>query len=162
MKLSAFFLLLFAGLSPDSFAEESVARFPGASPEMGTSLLIQLGMGLALVITLIYMLAWLSKKIQGTTKTKTESLKVIESVALGARERLVLVQVHDEQVLIGMAPGAVTRLHSVDSRKVASLQVKSRPPKMVSSIPRSKISIEDQEEFSPLLTAFLMKLNRQI
>ncbi len=162
MRFPATFIVFIIGFSTNSFAEETVARFPGASPELGTSLLMQLAMGLGLVIALIYMLAWLSRKIQGTSKTRTETLKVIESVALGARERLILVQIHDEQVLVGMAPGAVTRLHAIDSKKVASLQARSRTGNTVSSISRDKISNEDEEEFSPLLTAFLTKLNRQV
>ncbi len=40
-----------------------------------------------------------------------QSIRLISSQALGPRDRLVLVQVGEEQVLLGLTPGRITPLH---------------------------------------------------
>jgi flagellar protein FliO/FliZ len=42
-------------------------------------------------------------------------LKVIDALALGARERLLLVDVAGERVLLGLAGGRIERLHVLDA-----------------------------------------------
>ncbi len=97
-------LLIPVGASAEDLA---VSEVPGFS----YSMVAQMGAGLAFIVALIYLLAWVSKKLQGSVKSNVDSLKIVGGLALGTRERLVLVQVYDTQVLIGVAPGQVSLLH---------------------------------------------------
>jgi len=68
-------------------------------------------LGLLLVIGLIFLLAWLLRRMQQLNPRSNQAIKLISTQALGPRERLVLVQVGSEQVLVGLSAGRITPLH---------------------------------------------------
>ena len=94
-------------------AAEPVAAV--AAPAVGSSVagqLTQLVLGLLLVLGLIFFLAWLLRRVQQVGPAgKGQVIELIGSRALGPRDRLVLVQVGNEQVLLGLTPGTITALH---------------------------------------------------
>lgn len=94
-------------------AAEPVAAV--AAPAVGSSVagqLTQLVLGLLLVLGLIFLLAWLLRRVQQAGPAgKGQVIELIGSRALGPRDRLVLVQVGNEQVLLGLTPGTITALH---------------------------------------------------
>lgn len=85
-----------------------------ATPMAGngmTGQLVQLLLGLLLVIGLIFLLAWLMRRVQQIGPRGGKVIKVLASQALGPRDRLVLVQVGSEQILLGLSPGRISALH---------------------------------------------------
>ena len=72
----------------------------------------QMLLGLLLVIGLIFVLAWLLRRVQQVGPRGNRVIKLLASQALGPRERLVLVQVGNEQVLLGLSAGRITPLHT--------------------------------------------------
>lgn len=74
---------------------------------------MQMLAGLLLVVGLIFLLAWLLKRFTGISG-QHRSLQVVASLSLSAREKLVLVQAGDKQLLLGVAPGRVNLLQSYD------------------------------------------------
>ena len=78
-----------------------------------TGQLLQLVLGLMLVIGLIFLLAWVVRRVQQTLPVKgsNQAISLIATQTLGPRDRLVLVQVGQEQVLLGLTPGTITPLH---------------------------------------------------
>ena len=74
--------------------------------------LTQLVLGLLLVLGLIFLLAWLLRRVQRVGPAgKGQVIELIGSRALGPRDRLLLVQVGNEQILLGLSPGTITALH---------------------------------------------------
>lgn len=73
----------------------------------------QLMFGLLLVIALIFLLAWVFKRAN-VLPGQHSGMKVVASLPLGARERAVLVQCGDKQLLLGVAPGSVQLLAQFD------------------------------------------------
>ncbi|MET1078180.1 MAG: flagellar biosynthetic protein FliO [Pseudomonas sp.] len=73
--------------------------------------LVQLLLGLGLVIGLIFLLAWLMRRVQQIGPRGGQVIKLVASQSLGPRDRLVLVQVGTEQILLGLTPGQITPLH---------------------------------------------------
>ncbi|WP_092204549.1 MULTISPECIES: flagellar biosynthetic protein FliO [unclassified Pseudomonas] len=74
--------------------------------------LAQLVLGLLLVLGLIFFLAWLLRRVQQAGPAgKGQVIDIVGSRALGPRDRLVLVQVGNEQILLGLSPGTITALH---------------------------------------------------
>ncbi|RJG10623.1 flagellar biosynthetic protein FliO [Pseudomonas cavernicola] len=73
--------------------------------------LVQLLLGLLLVIGLIFLLAWLMRRVQQIGPRGGRVIKLVASQALSPRDRLVLVQVGDEQILLGLSAGRITPLH---------------------------------------------------
>ncbi|WP_207062437.1 flagellar biosynthetic protein FliO [Motiliproteus sp. SC1-56] len=74
----------------------------------------QMLLGLVLVLVLIFALAWLVRRLGGTGGFGSRGFKVVASLPLGARERLVLVQAGSRQLLLGVAPGRVNLLHEYE------------------------------------------------
>lgn len=76
--------------------------------------LLQVTLGLALVLLIIGGMAWMLRRY-GKLKSSTDgSLKVLGGLSVGPRERVILMQVGEEQVLIGVAPGRVQTLHVLE------------------------------------------------
>nr|WP_253911969.1 flagellar biosynthetic protein FliO [Pseudomonas sp. CVAP\ len=96
-----------------AWAAEPVAAV--ATPAVGSGVagqLTQLVLGLLLVLGLIFFLAWLLRRVQQAGPAgKGQVIELIGSRALGPRDRLVLVQVGNEQILLGLTPGTITPLH---------------------------------------------------
>ena len=110
MKYSMAGLLLALPLS--ALAVEPVAQV-AAAPAVGSvsGQLTQLVLGLLLVIGLIFVLAWLMRRVQRIGPGNGQVIELVGSRALGPRDRLVLVQVGEEQILLGITPGRITPLH---------------------------------------------------
>jgi flagellar protein FliO/FliZ len=89
--------------------------------------LLQLVLGLLLVVGLIFVLAWLMRRVQRAGPAGNQVIKLVGSRALGTRDRLVLVQVGDEQVLLGVSPGSITALH-VMNQPVIAPDIQNAPP----------------------------------
>ena len=102
---------LIALLALPVMAAEPSASMSGA--DMGGQL-AKLLLGLLLVIGLIFLLAWLLRRMQQLNPRSNQAIKLISSHALGPRERLVLVQVGNEQVLLGLSAGRITPLHVLE------------------------------------------------
>lgn len=110
MKYAMAGLLLALPLS--ALAAEPVAQV-AAAPAVGSvgGQLTQLVLGLLLVICLIFVLAWLMRRVQRIGPGNGQVIELVGSRALGPRDRLVLVQVGEEQILLGITPGRITPLH---------------------------------------------------
>lgn len=73
--------------------------------------LTQMVLGLLLVIGLIFLLAWAMRRVQRVGPGNGQLIELLSSRAMGPRDRLVLVQVGNEQILLGITPGRITPLH---------------------------------------------------
>jgi flagellar protein FliO/FliZ len=58
-------------------------------------------------------LAWIIKKMNLTPQSQTGLIKVIAGLNLGARERVVLLEVGGEQILVGLSSGRMDKLHTL-------------------------------------------------
>lgn len=118
-------LLLVSG---DVLATETAQPVVGAATQtapVSTGLLessqisgqiMQLVLGLLLVIGLIFLLAWLVRRVQQKLPVKgsQQAISLLASQALGPRDRLLLVQVGKEQILLGLTPGTIVPLHVLE------------------------------------------------
>lgn len=66
---------------------------------------------LAAVIGLILVLAFVLRRLPGMGAARSGELRVVGSVSVGSRERVVLVEAGGSRVLLGVAPGRVQALH---------------------------------------------------
>jgi flagellar protein FliO/FliZ len=101
----------FSVLAAEPVATATAAAAPAVSSGVAGQL-TQLVFGLLLVLGLIYFLAWLMRRVQQAGPAgKGQVIELIGSRALGPRDRLMLVQVGNEQILLGLSPGSITALH---------------------------------------------------
>jgi flagellar protein FliO/FliZ len=103
-------LLLFfcESLTAADAVKEKIA---GTSSPMGAESLFQTAGGLLFILALILGGAWLFKRY-GSLPTGGKGLvKVLGGASVGARERVVLIEVENTRLLLGVAPGQVRTLH---------------------------------------------------
>jgi flagellar protein FliO/FliZ len=92
----------------------ALAASATAAPEpMAAANLFQLLFGLIVVLIAIGVTALLLRRL-GRLPQGPGALRVIAGLSLGARERAVLIQVGDKQILLGVAPGRVQALHVLE------------------------------------------------
>jgi flagellar protein FliO/FliZ len=102
-----------AGLAADAPARrfaEPVATSAVPAPAAG---LAQVTLSLVLVLGAIFAAAWVMRRLRGVTGQRASSaIVVVAEQTVGPRERVVLLQVGGERVLIGVAQGSVRALHA--------------------------------------------------
>lgn len=94
--------------------QADTARTLSESPVSAISLLQTL-LGLVLVLGCIVLVAWLLKRSNSFHTAASGQLKIIAGLPLGTRERAVLVQVGDKQLLLGVTTQKISLLHTLDT-----------------------------------------------
>ena len=117
-RFLAVLLTLSLGVPCAAWAAEPAAATPAAAVPAAAAMtaglggqLTQLVLGLLLVIGLIFLLAWLMRRVQRVGPGNGQLIELLSSRAIGPRDRLVLIQVGGEQILLGITPGRITPLH---------------------------------------------------
>lgn len=88
------------------------APAPASAPDLSGSLW-QLLLGLALVLALIVASLWILKKLFVQRGENAGVLRVVAGTAVGARERIVIVEVGSTWLVLGVAPGRVSSLAEI-------------------------------------------------
>lgn len=101
-------------------AAAAVIDKPSVAPVFSGTSVIQVILSLAFVIVLIYAVAWYVRRLQLTTGATGQSMRVVSALSVGTREKVVLVQVGEEQLLLGVAPGRVNLLRQFDGVAIES------------------------------------------
>lgn len=83
--------------------------------------LFQALLGLVLVLALLYGFFWVLRRISPGQTGAHGVVKVVGGVMLGPRERLVVVEVQDTWLLVGVAAGQVRTLHSLPKPEEAAM-----------------------------------------
>jgi flagellar protein FliO/FliZ len=66
------------------------------------------------VLGLLVAVAWLLKRSGRLQTAAGGGLRILGGLSMGTRERVVLLQVGETQLLVGVAPGRVQTLHVLD------------------------------------------------
>jgi len=80
------------------------------SPAFG---IMQMLLGLALVLALIVLASWALKRFGAGATSSVSAIKVLTAASVGPRERVVLVEISDTWLVLGVAPGRVSALHQL-------------------------------------------------
>lgn len=84
-----------------------------AAPSLGFGAVLQTLVGLAVVIGLVFACAWLARRFGFQPARRGGPLKVVSSVAVGAKESATIVEIGDTWLVLGVAPGNVRLLHTL-------------------------------------------------
>lgn len=108
--------LFLAGLpvSCALLAAETAKSGPLTSEPIGSGSYVQMALGLLFIIALIFGMGWIIRRMGTFNSVASGSLKLLGGLSLGQREKIVLVQVGETQLLVGVAPGQVRTLHVLD------------------------------------------------
>lgn len=70
-------------------------------------------LALLAVLALVIGLGWLLKRLPGSGFRPAEGMKVVASLSVGAKERVVVVEVNGQQLLLGVTAGGINTLHTL-------------------------------------------------
>jgi len=84
-----------------------------SDPSMAGNL-IQTTLGLLVVLAVIGGAAWGFKRFGNFQSGVQGKLRVVGGISLSTRERVVLLQVGDQQLVVGVTPGHIQTLHVLD------------------------------------------------
>lgn len=85
------------------------------SSTLSAAYFFKLALALVLVLVMFMAFAWMMRRFNGYQSTAKGGLQVITGLNLGTREKLVVIQVGDEQLLLGVTPGKINKLHRLES-----------------------------------------------
>ena len=100
-------ILMLGLLSPGAQAAESLPQTSGFAA------LVQALFGFVIVLGLLYGFFWLLRRFAPGQTGAQGIVKVVGGVMLGPRERIVVVEVQDTWLLVGVTAGQVSPLHSM-------------------------------------------------
>ena len=103
-------LLLLAGPALADGAQKSVATGGLPAGDL-TAAAIRMVIGLAVVLALLGATAWVSRRFRVGAGMRGGLIEVVSGLSLGARERVVLIRVGGDQVLVGVSPSGMRTLH---------------------------------------------------
>lgn len=95
----------------------AIAAVPAHAQEATPDVMAGIGQmvfGLAVVVVMLLGSLWLIKRLS-VPRGAAAGLKVLGGVSIGSRERVVLVEVADKVLVVGVSPASVTTLHTLDA-----------------------------------------------
>ncbi len=106
MRFFSYFSLIF-------FVQQASAaqsQFQGTTKNLSLQDVANWAASLIVVLAIFLFCVWVIRKTQHLTTAQGQTLKVVTGLALGMREKLVLVQVGEKQILLGVTPGRIEKL----------------------------------------------------
>lgn len=97
------------------------------SPVISAPDIVSLAVSLVVVVAAVVGLGWLYSRMRFSGGGSGELINVVASRALGPKERLLLVQVDDQQLLVGITATQIRTLHSFDKQVVVDEVVIDSP-----------------------------------
>jgi len=97
---------------------------PPAPLDLGASVL-QMAFGLVVVLALLLGALWLLKRINQPRGPAAGLMRVVAGVAVGQRERVVILELGSSWLVLGVAPGQVTTLAEIPRQ---DLPAGAQPP----------------------------------
>jgi len=122
MQTRLFAALAAASSSSYALAAETAARpaYTPPAPALTSGSILQVILSLLLVLAAVVVVAWVLKRINQPLQGAGNALKIVSGVAVGQRERIVLVEVNDTWLVVGVAPGQVNALHTMPKGQLPS------------------------------------------
>ncbi len=115
---------LTTGLSASSLLASSLfAASAYAETASGTAVpstagnLFQVLLGLIVVLALMAGAAWLLRRFNTAKGVSNTSIKIVGAASVGTRERVVVVEIADQWIVVGVAPGRVNALATMQKQE---------------------------------------------
>ena len=78
----------------------------------------QMTLALLVVLSSIFALAWLAKRLNHVGVRGQKDMQLISAMSLGSKEKIILVEVNGEQVLLGVTHNSINYLRHYDAKTV--------------------------------------------
>lgn len=98
------------------------AAMPAVGSGIGTSIsgVLQVTVALGLVLVAIFATAWLLRRMGVGQMGQAGHLRLVSGIAVGPKERVVIVEVQDTWLVLGVTAVEITQLHSLPKPEVSA------------------------------------------
>lgn len=100
-----------------AYAETAAGTATGTATPSTAGNLFQVLLGLIVVLALMAGAAWLLRRFNTAKGISNTSIKVIGAASVGTRERVVVVEIADQWIVVGVAPGRVNALATMQKQE---------------------------------------------
>jgi len=80
---------------------------------VGIGSVLQVLLGLAVVLGMVFVAARMIRRINPNVASGSSALRIVAGIAVGSRERVLLLEVNGTWLVVGVAPGRVSQIHSM-------------------------------------------------
>lgn len=124
---TTFIAALVAGTLP-AVVRADAASSAAAPPMMvsATDVLNVVG-SLAMVLLAVVVLGWIYTRVQGVRGRSGQVIQVVASQALGPKERVLIVDIAGQQLVLGVTAAGMRTLHVLDAPVEAGSELASMP-----------------------------------
>ncbi|HRF03289.1 flagellar biosynthetic protein FliO [Accumulibacter sp.] len=110
--------LLCASFSSGALAQQATLPDP---PGLSLATMLQTVVGLAVVIAILFLAAYFLRQFNGGRGFGSNGpMRVVGGLIIGSRERIVLVEVGDTWLVVGLVPGQIRTLHTLPKGELPS------------------------------------------
>ncbi len=101
--------------------------------------LLNWSIGLVIVLGLFFLLAWIMKKLSNGSIMGSGQMQILGGLSLGMREKIVLLKVGNQQLILGVSPGHIEKLHVLQGDDCLETEVNTNSSNAANSF-ASKLS----------------------
>lgn len=123
--------------------ESSRPAYVPPPPAVSTGSIVQIIFSLLLVLAAVVLVGWLLRRMNLVQQGTGSQLKMIGGISIGQRERIVLVEIDDTWLVIGVGPGQIRTLHTRPKPDVDTAEFEATP------------SAQSEGKFATLLSAMI-------
>lgn len=106
-----------------------------APPPSASGSLLQTMFSLIVVLAILVGLAWLLKRYGPKTITGSANVKLVGALSVGARERILVVEVGEQWIVVGASPGRMNALATMPRQ-----EAEEDPPAAAHALPSANFA----------------------
>ncbi|NVJ49515.1 MAG: flagellar biosynthetic protein FliO [Gammaproteobacteria bacterium] len=97
-------------------SSEVIATNSGKFTPTASSSLLSVAVALVFILLIIFACAWILRRVSGQGMGKNQLIKIKSTQMLGAKERLVVIEVDDKILLLGVTPNSINKIEQLSSQ----------------------------------------------
>lgn len=86
-----------------------------AGPSLSSGSYLSVFFSLAVVVGLIVLVGWVTKRLQRVQRGGSATMEVIDVLPVGTKEKILIIRAGESRLLIGMTPGRLCTLGILDT-----------------------------------------------
>lgn len=120
----------------------------GQAPTVSVAYLAKMLLSLLLVLALLLGFMWVLRRAMHMPGTANRGIKIVTVTSIGTRERLMVIEVGGEQILLGITPNRIEKLHllaqPLDTKEPARPVMPAFAQTLQAVLQKNRSSGEDQ------------------
>jgi len=98
-----------------------------AAPASGAGAVMQMVGALGVVLATLFAVLWLLRRLSGGRLTGSAPIRTVGGIAVGSRERVVLLEIGEHWLVVGVAPGSVTGIATLPRGEITPAGTDTKP-----------------------------------